>query len=183
MRGGLVHARLAAAAVVLLLVGCSSAPTGQMPVPAGAGTSPTPTPTQTALPGAHTSDRPDEIDPRCLVSYTDHDFDFVLNERDLLVRPEFWPFAPDWAVLCWAEGSATEEIAYYATDVGIARAEVFRYYEDKFAGRGTHWRMTGDYGEILTGVYPPNHSYFIEHDYEMHTYVIDWAIDGDYADD
>ncbi|MGB4136957.1 MAG: hypothetical protein WA971_10355, partial [Microbacterium sp.] len=124
------------------------------------------------------------IDERCLAVFPGTTE--ALVESDLDGRPSAWPPVPEWAVLCGAEReSDTSQVAWYATDPGISRAEVFRTYERALAavgqtGRAQTGRAQTAEGEILTGVVAPEHSFWMETGRDL--FRVTWAVDGEYAD-
>lgn len=124
----------------------------------------------------------DGIDPRCFESYPELPATEPLLESELLIRPADWPTAPDFAVLCWSVVDGNQETAYYATDPGITADDVFSHYEERFGDKNIHDRVEADTGILLTGVYPPEHSYYLEHDPAWDAFTTTWSIDGDYAD-
>ncbi|WP_448808958.1 hypothetical protein [Agromyces bauzanensis] len=164
--------RAAFAAMLVLTVLGSSACATRFALPDATET-PTPLPDITAEPTV------EAIDPRCTRQFPGTAV--LLHEGELETRPELWPEVPSWAVLCateW-ENDATQ-VAWYATDEGISRAEIYRYYEHEMAGYGEYGRAETADGEISTGVFPPQHSFYIEATRDQ--YRITWSIDGDYAD-
>ncbi|MDH6179983.1 hypothetical protein M2152_000165 [Microbacteriaceae bacterium SG_E_30_P1] len=126
------------------------------------------------------------IDPRCREAYPAVDYATLgytgsPDESLLTLRPDQWPAVPDFAVFCWSTLSAAEEVAYYAIDTEVPYGELYDYYEESFGDLGIHGRAPSDTGELLTGVFPPEHSYFV--DYEpQDAYSITWALQGEYSD-
>lgn len=176
-----VTALALSAGVLLAATGCDDSPAaaGGGGPDGGGVSSPSPSPTPTPLPGGRSTPEPEGIDPRCLAAYPD--VPVRAAERDLALRPEFWPFAPEFAAFCWWEqDSPTSVIAYYATDPGIVRAEVYRYYEHAMGERGEYFRIDSEHGELLTGVFPPEHSFYIEF-MNPDRYQINFGIGGDYG--
>lgn len=148
-------------------------PNGSVDVP-----TPTPSPTETALP---TITRTDDVapDPRCVREFPDHAR--VLAEAELEGRPDLWPAVPDFAVLCWTEWeNEYTQVAWYATDSGVGSAAVYRHYERALLNIGVTGRARTDQGEILTGVVPPQHSFWMLAPRDH--YRVTWSFDGEYAD-
>lgn len=172
------------AALALATAGCAS-------IAPGPGELPTPTPLppgggrdgaapaadaeepEPAEPGA------DGVDPRCAAVFPLADA--PLAEEELALRPEAWPEAPSWAVLCATEfENATTQVAWFATDGGIGREEVYAAYEAAIDGVGVHGRSEIAEGEISTGVFPPQHSFWILATGDV--YRVTWSLQGEYAD-
>lgn len=159
----------------------ADAPTPTPTVTSNPGSSPSPSPTETPLPGGPSRDGAEGVDPRCAAEYAD--VTIREYEGEIELRPEYWPIAPEFAAFCfWVRDDGNSAVAFYATDPGIVRAEIYRFYEHAFGDVGVHGRVDSDNGELLTGVYPPQHSYYIQFN-SPNRYEINWAIDGDYADD
>lgn len=122
------------------------------------------------------------IDERCYTSYPELPATEPQLESELLLRPPQWPEAPAFAVLCWSVVDGDQETAYYATDPGVTADHIFSHYEKRFGDNNIFDRVESDTGTLLTGVFAPAHSYYIDHDPAWDAYTITWAIDGDYAD-
>lgn len=152
--------------------------------PAGAGASPTPSPspseTETPVPtvGGASSEA---IDPRCLRQFPAESTS-PIHEAQLEGRPDFWPEAPAWAALCWTEWeNEYTQVGWYATDEGVSRAEIYRYYEHELMGVGATGRaQTAEGEEFVTGVVPPLHSFWLLSGRDH--YRATWSLDGEYAD-
>lgn len=148
-------------------------PTGSVNTP-----SPTPSPTETGVP-AVTGSRDAAVDPRCVREFPDHAR--VVSEAELEGRPDLWPPAPDFAVLCGTEWeNEYTQVGWYATDSGVGSAAVYRHYEHALLGIGVTGRASTDEGEILTGTVPPQHSFWILAPRDH--YRVTWSFDGEYAD-
>ncbi|MBM7503800.1 hypothetical protein ACFPER_09965 [Agromyces aurantiacus] len=169
--------------LAVALAGCavtaSAGPSGGGVLPATA-TPTSPPPTDTPLPDPPGGDAARELDPRCAAQFPDTAT--ILDETDLALRPPDWPAVPGWAVLCATEfENATTQVAWYATDPGISRAEVYRTYEHgMLEAGGIAGRAEIAEGEISTGVFPPDHSFWILATRDR--YRITWSLDGQYAD-
>jgi len=165
-----------AAALPLVLAGCSagSAP----PTPTPATTTAGSTETSTPLPRVPGAADPREIDPRCLAQFPDRAE--IIDEAQVPGRPDFWPPAPEWAVLCFTElENDFTQVGWYATDPGISRAEIYRTYEHAIIGIGQTARATIPEGEIVTGVVLPDHSFWIIAGRDH--FRVTWSQDGEYA--
>jgi len=167
MRGRALGVAALAVAAALTLSGCDD-DDRPMPVPTG---TPSPTPDAPAP-----TEAAEQVDPRCLEVYPD---DAVLAYEGYIdVRPFGWPAPPASAALCWFEVvSEVEAIAYYATTYYTPFTHIMRHYERAFPG-GQHGRAPTDEGDILTGVFD-DASYYIQST-GTRSYLIDWAIDGQY---
>lgn len=164
-----------------LLSGCA--------VPATTATSPAdvaPSPTAAATPGETETAAPrvagtssPGIDPRCAREFPAQAR--MIDEAELEGRPDFWPEAPEWAALCWTEWENDDtQVGWYATDPGISQAEIYRHYEHALLGIGHTGRAQTGEGEIVTGVVPPRHSFWLISARDQ--YRVTWSFYGEYAD-
>lgn len=147
----------------------------------GADASPSPTPSSTETPVPRGGDTLEPaVDPRCTRQFPGRALT-IIHESDLEGRADLWPEVPDWAALCWTEWeNEFTQVGWYATDPGMSQAEVYRTYEHALMGVGQAARVDSDDGEILTGIVPPQHSFWVlaERDH----YRVTWSFDGEYAE-
>lgn len=137
---------------------------------------PAPSATPSVTPDTTQGDPAAQLDPRCVEEYGAK-AGFVF-EGDIRFRPDGWPIAADFAVLCWIETvSTTEQVGHYATSYYTPYDRVLRHYEGALSG-GAHARVDSTDGELLTGVLGDASFYIASTGTSR--YAIHWAIDGEY---
>ena len=161
--------RIAAAVIALVAAAALSGCGDEVPMPV-------PSVTPSATSDTAQREAEPQVDPRCVKEYGARAG--LVYEGDIRVRPDGWPVAGEFAVLCFIETvSPAEQVGHYATTYYTPYDWVLDYYERSLTA-GAHGRADSTDGELLTGVLGKASFYIVETGTSR--YAIHWAIDGDY---
>jgi len=168
MRGRTFGAAALALVAAVALSGCGDESAKRMPVP-------DPSDTPTALPEPTGGEAEPQVDPRCVEQYGGKAG--LVYEGDIRQRPDGFPTAPEFGVLCWIETfSSTHQAGHYATSYYTPYDHVLDYYERSLTA-GASGRADSTDGELLTGVFGEHSFYVVQNGTG---YSIHWAWDGYY---